>query len=167
MAGVWTSMSSARSLGGLAVAALLLGAAPLPAQQVTTLAWMAGCWRQLEAGVSVEEVWLAPAGGTMIGISRTIEGDSTRSTEHMTIRVSPRGGLLYEAAPSGQEPGAFLATAAGDSAVVFENLTHDYPQQVRYTRVGGDSLLAILSGTVRDRLRTITFRYSRVACPGP
>jgi hypothetical protein len=151
----------------LALAAvLLLPGHALAAQQVTTLAWMAGCWRQLDAGVAVDEVWLPPAGGTMIGLSRTVEEDSTRSTEHMVIRRAASGGLVYEASPSGQEPGAFLAATVTDSLVVFENLTHDFPQQIRYSRLPGDSLLAVVSGTVRDRLRTITFRYNRSACPG-
>jgi hypothetical protein len=127
---------------------------------------MAGCWRQLEAGDLVEEVWLAPASGTMVGISRTIERDSTRSWEHMLIRPGTSGGLVYEAAPSGQETAAFLATLVSDTAVVFENLTHDFPQQIRYARGGGDSLLATISGTLRERMRTIAFHFARAACPG-
>lgn len=145
---------------------LLLAAQALEAQQVNALGWMAGCWRQLEAGVMVEELWLAPAGGTMIGMSRTVEDDSTRSTEQMVIRPAVSGGLVFEAAPSGQEPGAFLAAVVSDTLVIFENLTHDFPQQIRYSRLPGDSLLATISGTVRDRLRSITFRYNRSACPG-
>lgn len=150
----------------LALAGLLLLPSTAAAQQIGTLAWMAGCWRQLDAGVLVEELWLAPAGGSMVGISRTVEGDSTRGTEHMVIRPAVSGGLVFEAAPSGQEPGAFLAATVTDTLVVFENLTHDFPQQIRYSRLKGDSLLATLSGMVRDRLRTITFRYNRAACPG-
>lgn len=145
---------------------LLLASQALEAQQVTTLGWMAGCWRELDAGVMVEELWLAPAGGTMIGMSRTIEGDSTRSTEQMVIRPAVSGGLVFEASPFGQAPGAFLAATVTDTLVIFENLTHDFPQQIRYSRLPGDSLLATISGTVRERLRTITFRYSRSACPG-
>ncbi|HSB54656.1 MAG TPA: DUF6265 family protein [Gemmatimonadales bacterium] len=154
------------SRSAVLAATLLVTAGGLEAQQVNTLAWMAGCWRQLDAGVTVEEVWLAPAGGTMIGLSRSVEDDSTRSTEHMVIRPAASGGLVYEAAPSGQEPGAFLAATVTDSLVIFENLTHDFPQQIRYSRLPGDSLLAVVSGTVRERLRTITFRYSRSTCPG-
>jgi Domain of unknown function (DUF6265) len=128
---------------------------------------MTGCWRQLEAGDLVEEVWLAPAGGTMIGLSRSIERDSTRSWEYMLIRAGSAGGLVYEAAPSGQEPAAFLATLVSDTAVVFENLTHDFPRQILYRHTSDDSLVAIISGEVRDRMRTIEFHYARAACPGP
>lgn len=148
------------------VAALFLLGGPLAAQQVTTLGWMAGCWRQLDAGVVVEEVWLGPQGGTMVGVSRTVFGDTTRSTEHMVIRAGMSGGLVYEASPSGQPPAAFLSTTVADSLVIFENLTHDFPQQIRYSRAGRDSLVAVVSGTVRDKLRSIAFRYARASCPG-
>lgn len=161
-------MTEPRGRTGLLAALVVLFAAgsPMAAQQINTLNWMAGCWRQLGAGDQVDEVWLAPASGTMIGISRTIERDTTRSWEHMLIRPGTTGNLVFEASPSGQESAAFIATLVSDTAVVFENLTHDFPQQIRYTRTGDDSLRATLSGTVRDRLRTIDFHYSRAGCPG-
>ncbi len=139
---------------------------PVAAQQIGTLGWMAGCWRQLGPSDQVDEVWLEPASGSMIGISRTIERDSTRSWEHMLIRPGSAGNLVFEASPSGQETAAFIATLVSDTAVVFENLTHDFPRQIRYTRTGSDSLRATISGMVRDRMRTIDFHYSRAACPG-
>jgi Domain of unknown function (DUF6265) len=117
----------------------------------------------VDAGEVIEEMWLAPAGGTLIGVSRTIEADSTRNWEQMVIRPGAAG-LVYEASPSGQASAAFLATHVSDTAAVFENLTHDFPQQIRYARKG-DSLLAVVSGTVRERTRTIEFHYARVACP--
>jgi len=126
---------------------------------------LSGCWRQVEAGEVVEEMWLAPAGGTLVGVSRTVEADSTRSWEHLLIRPGAAG-LVYEASPSGQPAAAFLATLVSDTAAAFENLTHDFPQQIRYVRRGADSLLAAVSGAVRDRMRTIEYHYSRAACPG-
>lgn len=159
-------MGSTDRTGTLLLALGLLAASPLPAQQVASLGWMAGCWRQLDAGVTVEEVWLAPLGGTMVGVSRTVEDDSTRSTEQMVIRPGLSGGLVYEASPSGQPPAAFVSTTVSDTLVVFENLTHDFPQQIRYSHAGRDSLVAVVSGTVRERLRSIAFRYARTSCPG-
>lgn len=134
------------------------GAAPLPR-------WMTGCWRQVEAGRVIEEVWLPPAGGALLGVSRSLDRDSLRSWELMLVRTGPNG-LVFEATPSGQPPAAFLASAVTDSSVAFENLTHDFPQLVRYARRGPDSMLAMISGVVRDRQRTINFAYARVSCPG-
>lgn len=148
--------------------ALLSFAGTLSAQQTTPASlpgWMAGCWRQVQADRVIDEVWLAPAGGALVGVSRTVDGDSLRTWELMVVRAGPNG-LVFEATPSGQPPGAFLASAVSDTAVAFENLTHDFPQLVRYTRRGADSLLATISGVVRDRQRTINFAYARSACPG-
>lgn len=126
---------------------------------------MAGCWRQVQAGMMVDEVWLAPAGGALIGLSRSVDGDSLRSHETMIVRAGPNG-LIFEATPSGQPPGMFLASTVSDTSITFENLTHDFPQMIRYTRHGADSLFAMISGTVRDRQRTINYAYGRVTCPG-
>lgn len=98
-------------------------------------------------------------------MGRSLERDSLHSWELMLVRNGPNG-LVFEATPSGQPPAAFLASAVSDSSVDFENLTHDFPQLVRYARRGQDSMLAMISGVVRDRQRTINFAYARVSCPG-
>ena len=41
--------------------------------------WMAGCWRQSGLGQIVDEVWLNPGGGALLGVSRSVDGDSLRS----------------------------------------------------------------------------------------
>ena len=128
--------------------------------------WLSGCWRMLGPGQQIEEVWLSPAGGALVGMSRTVARDSLRSFELMVVR-SGANGLVLEATPSGQPPANFLAAVRSDTSITFENLTHDFPQLIRYTRVGGDSLVATISGTVRERQRTITYEYARVSCTLP
>lgn len=134
------------------------------AAQQTAPAWLTGCWRQVEAGQITDEVWLARAGGALVGMSRTVENDSLRSWELMLIREGANG-LAFEAAPSGQSMAVFLASTVTDSSIAFENLTRDYPQVIRYARRGADSLIAVVSGTIHDRQRAIEFHYARVACP--
>lgn len=115
---------------------------------------------------TIDEVWLPPAGGALIGVSRSVAGDSLLGHEIMSIRLGPHG-LVFEATPSGQLPAAFLAAQHSDSAVTFENLTHDFPQVIRYARRGADSLLAVISGSVHERQRVITYEYERVRCTLP
>lgn len=149
----------------MAWAALLLAglASPLRAQQAAPL-WLAGCWRQVEAGQITDEVWLSRAGGALVGMSRTIENDTLRTWEIMVIREGPNG-LALEVTPSGQSMAVFLASTVTDTAIAFENLTRDYPQVIRYARHGTDSLTAVVSGKIHDRQRAIEFHYARVACP--
>lgn len=127
---------------------------------------MAGCWREASAGLVIDEVWLAPAGDALTGMSRTVRDDTLRAWEQMVIRRVPDG-LVLEAVPSNQPPATFAATESSDTVIVFENPDHDFPQAIRYLLRGRDSLVATISGTVRDRPRAIEFEYARVACPGP
>jgi hypothetical protein len=143
---------------------VLIGlAAPLEAQQPMPV-WLAGCWRMAEAGQVTDEVWLGPSAGAMVGMSRTVENDTLRSWELMVIRLGGNG-VTFEATPSGQPTAVFLAITAPDSSIAFENLTHDYPQVIRYVRRGADSLLAVVSGTIHERQRSIEFHYARASCP--
>ena len=59
-----------------ALAAFLVLAAR--AESLDDLAWMAGDWMERKGGVDTEEHWLAPKGGLMTAMNRTvIEGRPT------------------------------------------------------------------------------------------
>jgi hypothetical protein len=99
----------------------------------------------------------------MLGVGRTIRGDSLIEYEFVVVRQQPAR-LTYEAHPSGQAGAIFTAQAVTDSMVVFENLAHDFPQRVGDRRLGGDSLIAWIEGTRDSRARRIDFPYARVRC---
>jgi hypothetical protein len=127
---------------------------------------MAGCWRQYQPDrrSSVEEMWMAPAAGLMLGVGRTIRGDTlVVDYEHVSILERDKK-VVYHADPSGQQPADFTAIALSDTNVTFENAQHDFPQRVIYRRAGADSLLARVEGTTNGRARGIDFRYARVSC---
>jgi hypothetical protein len=148
----------------LAVAlTLLLVTRPLSAQDITSMQWLAGCWeRRTATGITLEQ-WMAPAGGTMLGMSRTTRGDVTREFEF--LRLVPRDGkLTYVAMPSGQQETAFAAAVVSDTAAVFENAAHDFPQRIAYHRVGADSLVARISNISGPANRVVTFAFARGSC---
>ena len=149
----------------LLVALCLAGEAA--AQQpgpVERLGWMAGCWEAEARGVTVHEQWMRPAAGTMLGMGRTVRGDSTVAHEFM--RLVERGGrVVLVVHPSGQAEAEFTATEASERALVLENPDHDFPQRIRYRRAGADSLPARIEGTAGGRERGIDFPFVRTACP--
>jgi hypothetical protein len=135
-----------------------------PEARVTRVGWLAGCWEQTAGTRVVEEQWTRPRGGLMLGVGRTVRGDSL--IEYEQVRIFERGGrLVYGANPSGQTPAEFESTLLSDSAVTFENVGHDFPQRVMYRRAGSDSLTARVEGISRGKLRGVDFPYARVACP--
>ena len=112
----------------------------------------------------VEEQWMRPRGRSMLGMGRTVRGDSTSEYEQLRI-AEDAGQLVYHASPSGQQPAQFRSFAISDSAVSFQNPQHDFPQRILYRLVTGDSLVARIEGTVGGRARGVDFPMKRVACP--
>lgn len=147
---------------------LMLLAPPLaaqsPAASISGVSWLQGCWALVSPQQRViEEQWMAPRARTMLGMGRTVRGDSMTAFEVVVIRESGPT-LVYEAHPSGQAPATFTASAVSDSGVVFENPAHDFPQKVGYRRIGRDSLIGFIEGTVRGSRRRIEFPYTRTRC---
>lgn len=146
------------------IALALAAAPPMCAQSVDVVKWMAGCWEMRTATRVVEEYWMPPRGGTMLGMGRTVVRDSMIEFESTLIRQRA-GRLVYAANPSGQSPTTFPSIAANADSVVFEASEHDFPQRVGYARRGADSLLAWIEGTSNGRPRRVPFSYARIACP--
>lgn len=131
---------------------------------IARLSWLAGCWERPEPDGLTQEQWMRPAGGAMLGMSRTRIGDRTVAWEHLRIEV--RDGLLvYFALPSGQSEAAFTQTALTDSSVTFADPAHDFPQIVRYRLLPDGSVLAQIEGTRNGRTRMIDFPLARGPCP--
>jgi hypothetical protein len=134
-------------------------AAPL----LAPLEWLAGCWEARSATRVVLEAWMRPEGGCMLGMSRTVRGDSLLEYELVLLR-DEEGLLVYEAHPSGQSPARFPATAISDTLLLFEDPQHDFPQRIAYRRASADSLVARVSGTIDGKERAVEFAYRRVPC---
>jgi hypothetical protein len=130
---------------------------------VDSLRWLAGCWRFSTPRVVVDEQWMTPSGGTMLGMSRTVSNGRYR--EHEFLRIYAAGDtVVYAANPSGQKPTEFRSTLVTASEVVFENPAHDFPQRVRYRLVSHDSLMATVEGDRDGRRQPLRFSYVRAAC---
>ena len=153
---------------GVVVAMVLLGVGPALAQApmgVQRLGWMAGCWELRAGSRIIHEQWMAPLGGMMLGMSRTVVRDTAREFEQ--LRVENRGGQAsYVAHPSGQAETAFAAATLTDTLVVFSNPAHDFPQRILYRARGADSLLARIEGDQNGKTRGINFPMRRISCGG-
>jgi hypothetical protein len=130
---------------------------------VDRVKWLQGCWQTTRGEATIEEQWMAPRGGTMLGMGRTVRGGKT--AEYELVLIKEQGGaLVYEAHPSGQPSASFLSTTASDTNVVFENAKHDFPQRVGYQREGSDGLHAWIDGEMNGKARRVDFAYRRVRC---
>jgi uncharacterized protein DUF6265 len=132
-------------------------------QSIDRVAWLQGCWIQSTPRRTIEENWMAPRGHSMVGVGRTVRGDSLVEFEVVVVRErGPQ--LVYEAHPSGQPSAEFVADSVDAASVVFANPAHDFPQRVGYRKVSADSLLAWIEGTMNGQTRRIEFPYRRTEC---
>jgi len=130
---------------------------------IERVAWLQGCWELAADGRTVEEQWMGPCGGAMIGQSRTVKSGAMIEFEFVVIRERGEH-LVYHAHPSGQPAAEFVSTTVSGNSVVFENPGHDFPQRIGYER-RGSSLKAWIEGSMRGQARKIEFPYQRVSCP--
>lgn len=160
-----TSLAACLSLAVAAMAAVgpytrATGPGQSPGAGVDRLSWLSGCWTQPRTNGLVEEHWMAPRGGSMLGMSRTVIGDKT--VEYEFIRIAAVDGVLsYVAKPSGQAEAGFPVKSIEDGVVVFENLAHDFPQRIIYRRNADGTLTARIEGTVKGEVRGRDFPYRR------
>ena len=108
-------------------------------------------------------MWMPPAGGLMMGASRTVADGKVVEWERLQLEER-EGRLIYTSLPSGQNEASFTSTTVTDSSFVVENLQHDFPQRIIYRRHGADSLLARIEGPRDGRVRGVDFPMKRVSC---
>ena len=111
------------------------------------LSWMAGHWGATIDGVEMEEVWLAPKSGVMLGMHRDTNGAKT-SFEFIRIAETAEG-IVYFAQPSGKPATPFKLRQVTANRAVFENPQHDFPQLITYTLTEG-RLCARVEGEKED-----------------
>jgi len=128
------------------------------------LDWIAGHWCADLGEDTVEELWLPPHGGVIVGLGRTRTSDRTTGFEYLRI-LDIDGTQSYVAQPGGRPPTAFRRTAGAGHWVRFENPDHDFPQRIEYRR-DGDILHAEVTGSGEGgKAMVIAFDYVRCESP--
>lgn len=149
----------------LITAALLAATPAVQAQGLAGVAWLAGCWTLDDAEPGSTEQWMAPAGGTMLGMARTVKNGRMVAHEFLQIRERADGSLIYIARPSGQTEAEFPLTRQAEGELQFENLAHDFPQRISYRRQPGERLLVRIEGRRADgEVRSVEFPMRRGDC---
>jgi hypothetical protein len=133
-----------------------------PATNISDLVWLSGDWQSASGGrTQIEEHWTRPAGGTMIGMGRTVVGDKTAEFEF--LRIEQRGNdLFYVANPNANCPQTdFKLTRLSGPEVIFENPAHDYPKRVIYRKNSDGSLVASVDAGEGTKSQTLSYEPIR------
>jgi Domain of unknown function (DUF6265) len=150
-----TSTTYKRTTPPPAAAALVAGKATGTLAQMS---WLSGTWVGSSGSSTFEERWTPSAGGSMIGVSRTLKDGNMSAFEFLCI-VEREGGLVYQAMPNGRSPATdFTLTKIDADNAIFENPAHDFPKMVRYSRRPDGSLEAVVSGAPGSKPQTFIFK---------
>jgi len=142
---------------------LLAAAGQVHAASVGQLGWLAGCWATDGREAGSGEMWMAPAGGTMLGMSRNVKGGKTVDWEFVQIRTQPDGRLAYVVKPHNQPEAAFPLLRMKDSEAVFEAIEHEFPQRILYRRDGA-RVHARIEGVLEGKPMAIDYPLRRIDC---
>jgi len=138
-------------MGRLSIVGLLLIVLASPCHAaadelvIEDLAWLSGLWAAGDGDQRREEHSMRPAGGVIVGMSRSQRPNKPPLVEFIRIAPGPDGRLAYHATPLGQATTAFTVTESATNFVVFANPEHDFPQSITYRR-DGDTLTAMIEG---------------------
>lgn len=152
--------------GPLALAVGLPASLAAEPPRVADLDWLAGCWAVRQPHTTIEEQWMTPAEGLMLGMSRRIRPGGESSWEWLRL-FERDGALVLAAAPSDGTATEFVLETLSDDQAVFVNPGHDFPQTIRYRRTGEARLVGSAEGIVGGDLRILSFPMDRVDCPAP
>jgi len=133
-----------------------------PPAAIDHVAWLKGCWIQVRPNGVVEELWMGPGGGVMLGLGRTVRDGQLREYEFVRI-VEADDSLAYVAEPSGQAKATFPLKSLTADEAVFEDPAHDFPQRVIYRRLGPDAMAGRIEGQIGGQAKAVDFPYKRCA----
>jgi len=167
------------ALGVTCIGALLPSSARTAGTaDLSALAWLAGSWGSDDGKTQTEEHWIAPKGGSMLGLHRDVRGDRTVSFEFLRIEAKPEG-TVYIAMPQGGPATSFklverrgassdrLPEPGGQKRAVFENLEHDFPQRVLYWLSEDGALHARIEGVQGGKTESEEWTWRPLPSPKP
>ncbi|MEO7653662.1 MAG: DUF6265 family protein [Bryobacteraceae bacterium] len=149
----------------IALAGMLL-CAVTPAtdsDRLSKFSFLAGCWSGQVGLLRFDEQWSKPAGGLMLGASRTLRQGKLIFSEFMRIEQAGPDVTYTPRIGTKQPPVTFKMISLEGDEVVFENPTHDFPQRIRYRKTTS-GLFAQIEGLDKGRQRSDDFPMRRVAC---
>lgn len=144
-----------RRMLNLIFAAALATGAPGPEAD---LSWIAGDWRLCESGRVIEERWMGPQGGLMVGANLTFERGKA-SFESLRI-ARDKDGWAYISSPGGAPPTVFRLIDQRGTSAVFANPDHDFPKRITYAREG-DAMTARIEGPIDGKPVEFSWRFEK------
>ena len=126
--------------------------------------FLLGCWQNKIGNEPMYEEWQKVNDTLYAGISYIIIEKDTVLLETMQVTAA-KGAMLFTAVTKNQndeKPVDFIRNQRFPETLLFENLTHDFPQKISYHAITNDSMYAEIEGKSKGQQKTIGFPFHRV-----
>lgn len=132
--------------------------------EIENIDWLEGSWTSQAEGNTILENWKKSNDSTWTGQCLFCKNGKVLFTEKMII--SKRNNLLQFSSESEfhneKRTVQFIAKNSTNDKLVFQNLKHDFPQQIIYKRIHKDSIFAYITGKVNGKPKRVNFRMSKL-----
>lgn len=139
-------------------------AAAKESDNINKATWLVGTWENKTSRGTIYETWIKNSNNELSGKSYIIKEKDSIVFE--TIRLlQMQNSIYYIPTVKGQnneEPVKFEGKMITDTQLVFENLQHDFPQVITYTKISSDSLVAEISGMKNGKERKQVFPMKKI-----
>ncbi len=169
-------MAAACALSLILVAAPVDAQSPAPAEpakaaaalpDLSTLSWLAGCWRGNVAKYEIREHWLPQGGGIMVGAGHTVLDGKNSDYQYLRLETRPNG-VYYVSIGSDRKEASFRltsVTAEGpDTIFAFANAANEFPERILYRRGTDGWLYASVEGKVNGEAKAVIYPLRHVDC---
>jgi len=125
------------------------------------LSWLEGTWADVRPDAIIEETWLPPRGGTMLGVTRTVRDGKTTFEEYGRIGVTDSGLALSTMLGLGKPVLVYKVMELAENHVIFGNA--DDPAQIRIAYHRADNeLRAVVTGVRDEGAWTLNFIFAKI-----
>jgi hypothetical protein len=125
---------------------------------------IAGTWYNNYDNDTIYEKWYKINDSLYKGNSVLQKDNDTTILEYLEISTK-NGEWHYSPIAVGQNFNKsvhFKLKHQSKDTLIFENLLHDYPQNISYYFIGKDSLNAVISGTHKNKIHSKTYAFKKV-----
>lgn len=126
--------------------------------------WLIGTWEYKTTKGSIYETWCIANHKAFCGKSYSLKEKDTIVFETIQL-ITEKERLFYIPIVINQNGGLpvrFAAKTISENQLIFENLQHDFPQTISYTRITADSLVAEIWGTKNGQESKQIFAMKRL-----
>jgi hypothetical protein len=133
-----------------------------PSARVADFAWLEGYWQAEALGGDAEEIWSAPAAGTMVGMFRLVKDGEAAFYEIFTLTEEDETVVLRLKHFNSDLTGWEEKDETVDFPLVAFNKDRAWFDGLTYQRRGPDEIQVYLAMHSKDGVREVMFAWKRV-----